>query len=76
MSSSLYTITVLFELVGISSRQNTVAVDGGIDNLDNDVLVGETYNETVLWCVVLVLVLNGQRAASSVIGLSFTAPDS
>jgi hypothetical protein len=44
----------------------------GRDNLNSDVSVGESNNETVLWCIVLVLCLTSQALSGLVVGLSFS----
>lgn len=74
MDSSFNSVAIRFEFVSISSRHNTIAANGGVDDLCNDVLVGEANNKTVFWCVVLVLVLDGQCTTSSIVSLSFAAP--
>ncbi len=47
-------------------------MDLGINELTDDVGVGETNNETILGGIVLVLVLDDQALASIVVSLSLT----
>jgi len=61
------------QLMGISSSQNVISVDFGVDNLSNDVLVGETGNKSVLGAIVLVLVLDDQSLTGIVISLSLSS---
>jgi len=46
----------------------------GVDDLDDDLLVGEPDNEPVLGRVVLVLGLGDQSLPGVVVGLSFSSP--
>ena len=61
------------EFVSISSSQNDITLNLGVDDLADDVSVSDTDNEAVLGSVVLVLVLDDQALASIVVSLSFTA---
>jgi hypothetical protein len=47
-----------------------ITINLGVDDLGDDVLVGETDNKAVLWRVVLVLGLNDETFTSIVISLS------
>jgi hypothetical protein len=58
------------EFVGVSRGQDVVALDLGVDNLDDDVLVGESHDEAVLGGVVLVLGLGYEALACVVVGLA------
>jgi hypothetical protein len=53
--------------------EDSVALDGGIDDLADDLAVGSADNETVLMGVVLVLILLDQGSSLSIIGLVFTS---
>lgn len=53
--------------MGIGSADNLVALNLGVGNLTNDVLVGESDNHTVLGSVVLILVLNDKSSSGIVI---------
>jgi len=64
--------TVGFEFVGVCSCENLVASDLGGYDLHDDIAVGETDNEAVLWCIVLVLGLGDETLSCIVIGLSNT----
>jgi len=48
---------VLLEFGGLGVAENSVTLDGGIDDLAENLLVGSSDNESVLFGVVLVLVL-------------------
>lgn len=65
---------VLLKLGGISGAEDSITLDGGVDDLDDDSLVGASYAKSVLLGLVLVLVLLDQSAASLVVGLSFSSP--
>jgi len=60
------------ELVGVGSDKDVIAVDAGVDDLADDVAVGETDNKTELGGVVLVLVLGDELATLTVVGLALT----
>lgn len=61
------------ELVGVSSAEDLVASDLRGDELHDDVLVGETDNESVLGSIVLVLGLGDEALAGVVVGLALSA---
>lgn len=54
----------------ISCSEDDIAVKSGVSDLASNVLVGETYNESVLGGVVLVLVLKDQSLTSLVVSLA------
>jgi hypothetical protein len=56
--------------MSVSSGENVITLELSIDNLADDVSVGETDNKSVLGRVVLVLSLNNQALASVVVSLS------
>jgi len=60
------------ELVGVGSDKDVITVDARVDDLADDVAVGETDNKTVLGRVVLVLVLSDKLAALTVVSLALT----
>ncbi len=64
---------VVGQLMGVGSRHDDVAGDGGIHDLAGDVLVAESHDEAVFVRVVFVLVLLGQAQASAVVGLACEA---
>ena len=63
------------ELLGGRSAENEVALKTSVDNLHDDLLVGEANNEAVLRGVVLVLGLGDEALAGVVVGLAL-APSS
>lgn len=65
--------TVFLELKGVSGAEDSITLDGGVDDLDDDSLVSAADAESVLFRLVLVLVLLDQSAASLVVGLSFSS---
>jgi hypothetical protein len=58
--------TVLGELVGVSSSHNNISRNLGVDDLSNNVLIGETNAKSVLGRVVLVLGL-GYKALTGIV---------
>jgi len=62
------------ELLRVSVDHDLVTLEGGMDDLADDSLVGSSDNESVLSGVVLVLVLEDQSTAGVVIGLSLSSP--
>lgn len=64
---------VLGELVGVGRGKNLVTGNLGVDDLGDDVAVGEANNHAVLGRVVLVLGLGDQALASIVVGLTLAA---
>jgi hypothetical protein len=62
--------TVLGELVSVSRGKNKVTLELSVDDLADDVSVGEADNKTVLGGVVLVLGLNDKTLAGVVVGLT------
>jgi hypothetical protein len=63
---------IVGKLVCIGSSNDKVTLDAGTDDLTDDVRVCDANDETVLWCVVLVLVLDDQTFAGIVVGLALT----
>lgn len=66
--------TVLLEVGGVGLAEDSIALDGGVDDLDDDLGVGPADAESVLLGVVLVLVLLDESSSCLVIGLSFSSP--
>jgi len=62
--------SVLGKLVSVSRGKNKVTLELGVDDLADNVSVGEANNKTVLGGVVLVLGLNDETLASVVVGLT------
>lgn len=62
--------TIAGQLVGVSSRDNNITLELGIDELADDVSVGDADNESVLGGVVLVLGLVDQSLSGEVVGLA------
>jgi len=62
--------TITGEFVSIGSRENEITLELGVDDLTDDVLVGETDDQSVLGRVVLVLGLNDESLTSIVVGLT------
>lgn len=65
--------TKLGKFVGVCGSKDDITLDLGINDLTDNVGVGDTDNETVLGGVVLVLVLDDQTLAGVVISLSLAA---
>lgn len=65
--------TIALELVGVSGGEDLVTRDLRVDDLSNDVAVGEADNQTVLGRVVLVLGLGDEALTGVVVGLTLTA---
>ena len=61
------------ELLGVSLAEDSIALDGGVDDLDDDPAVGAADNKSVLLGLVLVLVLLDQSSSCLVVGLSFSS---
>jgi hypothetical protein len=58
------------ELMSVSSSKNEITLEFGINDLTDDVLVGETDDHSVLGGVVFVLGLNDKSLSSIVVGLT------
>lgn len=65
--------TVALQLVGVGRGEDLVTGDLGVDDLGDDVAVGEADDHAVLGSVVLVLGLGDQALAGVVVGLTLTA---
>lgn len=65
--------TIALELVGVSGGEDLVTRDLRVDDLSDDVAVGEADNQTVLGRVVLVLGLGDEALTGVVVGLTLTA---
>ena len=61
---------ICLELMRVSGAENFVAGNLGSDDLDDDIAVRESNDETVLWCIVLILGLGDETLSRIVIGLS------
>lgn len=59
--------------MSVSRGQDKVALDLCVDDLANDVRVGETNDKAILGRVILVLVLNDQALASIVVSLALAS---
>jgi hypothetical protein len=64
---------IALELVGVGAGEDLVTGDLRVDDLGDDVAVGEADDETVLGSVVLVLGLGDQALTGIVIGLALSA---
>jgi hypothetical protein len=62
--------TILGELVRVGGGKNNITSDLGVDDLGNNVGVGETDDESVLGRVVLVLILDDKALAGIEISLT------
>jgi hypothetical protein len=62
--------TVTGKFVSIGSREDEITLELGVDDLANNILVGETDDQSVLGRVVLVLGLNDESLTSIVVGLT------
>ena len=62
---------VAFELMSIGGTEDLVTGDLRGDDLGDDIAVGETNDETVLWCAVLVLRLGDEALAGVVVSLTY-----
>lgn len=65
--------TVALEFVGVGAGQDLVARDLRVDDLSDDIAVGETDDHAVLGRAVLVLGLGDQALTGIVVGLTLTA---
>lgn len=65
--------TIGGELMGVGRGKDHITLDLGVDELADNVGVGDTNDETVLGGVVLVLVLDDQALAGVVVSLTLTA---
>lgn len=63
----------LGELSGQSLAQNSISLDGRVDDLADDLRVCSSHNETVLVGVVFVLILLDKSSALSVVGLALSS---
>lgn len=61
------------ELLRVGSTDGHVTLDGGVDNRGEDALVGEADDESVLFGVVLVLVVNNETLTSVVVRLALSS---
>lgn len=59
--------------MGVGRGQDKVALNLGIDDLANDIRVGETNDKTILGGIVLVLILNDQTFTSIVVSLALAS---
>ncbi len=65
---------VAWQLVRVGSSHDLIAINAGIRNLTDDVLVGRANNHPVLGRVIFVLVLDDETLASIVVCLALAAP--
>ena len=63
----------LSELGGGGLAQNFVTLGCGVDDLGQDLLVGESDNQSVLWSTILVSVLGNHSLSGLIVGLAFSA---
>ena len=55
---------------GLGLAEDLVTLDGGVDDLSNDLSVGESSNQSVFWGVVFVLVLGDQSLSGIVVSFA------
>jgi hypothetical protein len=63
----------LSEVLGVGLAEDSVALDGGVDDLGDDLGVGSADAQSVLLGLVLVLVLLNEAATGLVVGLSLSS---
>jgi len=63
----------LTEFEGISSTEDLITLNGGIDNLGNDSSVGGSCNKSVLGGVVFILVLDDESLSGVVVSDSLSS---
>lgn len=56
----------------VSGAEDLITRDVGGYDLNDDIAIGEAYNETIFWRIVLVLGLGYKTLAGVVVGLSGT----
>jgi len=61
------------ELLGVSLSEDSIALDGGVDDLHDDAAVGSSDAQSVLLGVVLVLVLLDESSSGLVVSLSLAS---
>lgn len=61
------------EFLGISSTEDSVTLDGGVDDLGDDPVVGDSGHKSVLGGIVFVLVLEDESLAGEVVGLALSS---
>lgn len=61
---------VSWEFVSISRADNHISFQFGIRYLTNDIFVCETHNQSILWRVVLVFVLNNEATSGKIVSFS------
>lgn len=61
------------ELLGVSLSEDSIALDGGVDDLNDDAAVGSSHAQSVLLGVVLVLVLLDESSSRLVVSLSLAS---
>ena len=62
------------EILGVSLAEDLIALDGGVDDLDDDSGVGSSDAESVLLGLILILVLLDKSSSCLVVGLSLSSP--
>ena len=65
--------TESLELLGVSLSEDSIALDGGVDDLNDDAAVGSSDAQSVLLGVVLVLVLLDESSSGLVVSLSLAS---
>lgn len=63
----------LRQLVGVSRSEHDISLESGRDDLADDVLVGESDDQSELWRVVLGLVLSDKSLSGKVVSLAFSS---
>lgn len=65
--------SVTGELMRVGGADNNVTDQTSIGNLGDDILIGDADNESVLWSVVLILVLDTKTLSGEVVSLAFAS---
>lgn len=69
-----YLNAILGQFMRVSCTDNLVSFDTCICNLSCNISITDTYNQTILWSIVLVFILENQSLASLIISFSLTTP--
>lgn len=69
-----YLNAIFGQFMRVSCADNLVSFDTCICNLGCNIPVTDTYNQTILWSIVLIFILENQSLASLIISFSFTTP--
>ena len=66
--------SIFSEFLRVSSTENFITLDGGIDNLGDDSSIGDSGNQSILGGIIFIFVLLDESFPGIVVGFALSSP--